>query len=73
MGKVTSYLSMALSGLYMVAFLAGFAMGKVYILEMAFVPQVTFLSLIGLNNISPAMAGLSFLKYVFGYSLTQFR
>jgi hypothetical protein len=38
---------------------------------MAFIPQVTFLSLIGLNNISPPMAGLGFLKYVFGYSFTQ--
>ena len=56
----------------MIAFLAGFVIGKVYILEMAFVPQVTFLSLIGLNNISPSMAGLGFLKYVFGYSITQF-
>ncbi len=71
MGKVTSYLSMALSGLYMLTFLTGFAMGKVYILEMVFIPQVTFLSLVGLNNISPAMAGLGFLKYVFGYSFTQ--
>lgn len=32
MGRIMSYISMALSGLYMITFLAGFAMGKVYIL-----------------------------------------
>ena len=43
-------------------------MGKLYIVEMAFVPQITFLSILGLKNISPTMKGLSSLKYVFGYS-----
>lgn len=34
---------------------------------MAFVFEVTFLSLVSLKNITPTMSSLSYLRYVFGY------
>lgn len=65
--RVFNYIFLALSCLYMLFFLIGFVAGKVYILQMTFVPQVTFLSLVSLENISPTMSSLSYLRYIFGY------
>lgn len=55
----------------MVSFISGLFVGKMYLAEMVFVPQITYLSVIGVAKVSPTMKALGYLKYVFGYSLAN--
>jgi hypothetical protein len=55
----------------MLSFISGLFVGKMYLAEMVFVPQITYLSVIGVSKVSPTMKALGYLKYVFGYSLAN--
>lgn len=59
-----------ISALTMIFFLIGLIAGKIYILEMAFIIEVTFLSLVSLKKVTPTMSSLSYLRFVFGYWIT---
>ena len=65
--KGFNYVFLILSCIYMLFFCLGMIVGKVYILEMTFVPQITFLSLVSLEKITPTISSMSFLRYLFGY------
>ena len=67
MASIVQYLSIIVMALYLLSMLVGFVAGKVYILEMSHVLQLTFLSIVCLNKVIPTFASLSFLKFIFAY------
>jgi hypothetical protein len=68
MASIVQYLSIIVMALYLLSMLVGFVAGKVYILEMSHVLQLTFLSIVCLNKVIPTFASLSYLKFIFGYN-----
>jgi hypothetical protein len=70
MAKIINIASMAVSILALAFFILGFYSGKLIALECITVFQLTFLSLLTIENISPTFASLQFLSYSCGYNLS---
>jgi hypothetical protein len=62
----------ALSGLVLLIFILGFWKGKVILLELVTIFQLSFLSLMSLNKLSPTFYSLSGLSLSCGYALNLF-
>lgn len=71
MGRIVQYLSLVVGLISLLLMVVGLVFGKLYILEMAAVTQITFVSLLCLDNLSPTMTGLSYLRFVFGYIYSE--
>jgi hypothetical protein len=70
MANTLSIIAMAMSISVIAFFILGFYSGKLIMLEWVTVFQLTFLSLLTLENLSPTFASLRFLSYSCGYSLS---
>jgi hypothetical protein len=67
--RIVKNIGIGTSAAALVLFLLGYFSGKIIVLECVTVFQITYFSLITVENLSPAFYGLSYLKYSCGYNL----